>query len=174
MLATLQAAELVAVKLRYVRVHCVCVCLWQLSRSLRCLSSDETLWLQVISNIKHKFAHHQQSSYRQLYVPLYWCTQWHVFMWCTIVLMYCKRDTQLLQLELFARLFSDVLLCISINSKQRTILFYHFCLSVHWMLILCQDECTCRQTFSTNTLVFPCYIWPWNSNRKGPLTVPNF
>jgi len=68
-LATLQAAELVAVKLRYVRVHCVCVCLWQLSRSLRCLSSDETLWLQVISNIKHKFAHHQQSSYRQLYVP---------------------------------------------------------------------------------------------------------
>ena len=106
--------------------------------------------------------------------PLYWFTQWHVFMWCTIVLMYCKRDTQLLQLELFARLFSDVLLCISINSKQRTILFYHFCLSVHWMLILCQDECTCRQTFSTNTLVFPCYIWPWNSNRKGPLTVPNF
>jgi len=46
-------------------VNCCCS---QLSRSLRCLSADEALWLQVISNIKQTLAHHQQSAHRQLYV----------------------------------------------------------------------------------------------------------
>jgi len=44
----------------------LCVC--QLSHSLSRLSGDEALWLDVVSNIKQKFALHEQSAYRQLYV----------------------------------------------------------------------------------------------------------
>jgi len=32
------------------------------------MSGDEVLWLQVVSNIKQKLAHHQQAAHRQLYV----------------------------------------------------------------------------------------------------------